>query len=78
MNTDHLVNLADRKIEDGELSDIMLAQESGAETYYLRVGGFRFPVWICDVRYCFGRRDLLVQPANGGGQRWVSDERVDL
>jgi hypothetical protein len=41
-------------------------------------GLLSFQVRILDVRERYGRRDYLVEPIAGWGQRWVEDHRVKL
>jgi hypothetical protein len=40
--------------------------------------GWLVRVRVLDVRFAFGRVDLLVTPINGSGQRWVSLSRVKM
>lgn len=35
-----------------------------------------FPVKILDTRRAFGRREVLIAPAGGGGQTWVNESRL--
>lgn len=42
----------------------------------LHVDALAFRVQIKDARKVYGRTDYLVTPVTGGGEQWVSAERV--
>lgn len=50
----------------------------GTMTYEHSSGDLEFPVNILDAREAYGRLDVLVTPAEGSGQAWVSADRVKV
>lgn len=45
---------------------------------FLSIEKLSIKVTVIDARECWGRVDLLVAPYGGGGQQWVSLERVNF
>ena len=43
---------------------------------YIELSGLKFPVETVDSRWMFGRKEVLVIPLNGSGQRWIWEARL--
>lgn len=65
-----IVPISDLWIDDN------LRGRSGA--YNPLGNGLGFTVYIVDVRSAYGRKDVLVRPAMGVGQAWVSLNKVKV
>jgi len=50
--------------------------ETAHKEGWYRINGLSIHVTIKDIRRVWNRTDYLVSPVDGGGETWVSEEKI--
>lgn len=58
--------------------DTTMNENDVGKTGKLYIEKLTVSIHIREIRYVWGRTDVLVSPVNGSGRQWVSADRVKL